>query len=247
MRRPIRLADGTVPRDSADWRVIQPRRPLVSILGDCLGVDVRDVRPSCTIDPAEVDRFRQDWKDLPRPWVLVVREAGGFTRNKDWPGEHWEALLDRLLTRGTVIEAGAACREDRRPRSEPHYVDLVGRTSLPRFMAAIAAADIQVAPITGSVHIAAAAGTPTVVIYGGYEHPDATAYPGNINLYSPVECAPCWLHTPCPHGKKCLHQITPGRVEAAVDTLWQERRRSHPDRAAGRPGDPLREEHAVES
>ena len=58
-----------------------------------------------------------------------------------------------------------------------------------------------------------------VVIYGGYIDPVATGYPGHINLYSPVECAPCWLRTPCPYAKKCLHQITPDQVEAAVDRL----------------------------
>ena len=133
MRRPIRLPDGTVPPDSADWRILQPRRPLACILGDGLGVDVKDIRPSCTADPAEVDRFRRAWEDLPRPWVVVIREAGDFTRNKDWPAEYWEALLDRLLARGTIIEAGATCHEDRRPRPESPYVDLVGRTTLPRW------------------------------------------------------------------------------------------------------------------
>ena len=28
--------------------------------------------------------------------------------------------------------------------------------------------------------------TPAVVIYGGYEEPSCTSYPGNIDLYSPV-------------------------------------------------------------
>jgi ADP-heptose:LPS heptosyltransferase len=227
MRRPIRLPDGTTPPDSADWKMLQPERPLARILGDSLGVDVGDIRPSCTVDPAEVDQFRRAWQDLPRPWILVVREAGSFTRNKDWPNAHWETLLDQLLPRCTIIEAGLAPREERRPRSEPHYVDLAGRTSLPQFVAAIAAADIHIGPITGSVHIAAAMGTPSVVIYGGYEHPGSTAYPGNINLYSPVECAPCWLRGPCPHGKKCLHQITPDQVEAAIDKIWRRGRRPH--------------------
>ena len=186
-----------------------------------LGVNVEDIRPSCPVNPAEVDRFRRAWEDLPRPWVLVIREAGEFTRNKDWPAEYWEALLDRMLARCTIIEAGTSCREDRRPRpgpptstwsAAPRCRDSRRRSPPPT---------VHVAPITGSVHIAAAVGTPSVVIYGGYEHPDATAYPGNINLYSPVECAPCWLRTPCPHGKKCLHQITPDQVEAAVNRLWQ--------------------------
>jgi ADP-heptose:LPS heptosyltransferase len=229
MRRPIRLHDGTAPPDSADWKIIPPRRHLTRILGDSLGVDVRDIRPSCTADPAEVDRFRRAWEDLPRPWIVVAREAGDFTRNKDWPNEYWEMLLDRLLTRATIIEVGTARREDRRPRPELRYVDLVGSTALPQLIAAIAAADLLVAPETGSMHIAAAVGTPAVVIYGGYIDPVATGYPGHIHLYSPVECAPCWLHTPCPYGKKCLHQITPDQVEAAVDTLWHETSRSPPD------------------
>jgi ADP-heptose:LPS heptosyltransferase len=99
------------------------------------------------------------------------------------------------------------------------HLDLRGRTTLPELIAAIAAADLLIAPETGSMHIAAAVGTPAVVIYGGYIDPVATGYPGHINLYSPVECAPCWLRTPCPYAKKCLHQITPDQVEAAVDRL----------------------------
>jgi ADP-heptose:LPS heptosyltransferase len=234
MRRPIRLPDGTVPPDSADWRIVPPRRHLARILGDMLGVDVADVRPSCTADPAEVDRFRQAWKDLPRPWIVVAREAGDFTRNKDWPDGYWEALLDRLLARCTIIEVGTARRDrdDRRPRPGPQHVDLVGRTGLPQLLAAIAAADLLVTPETGSMHIAAAVGTPAVVIYGGYIDPTATGYPANINLYSPVACAPCWLRTPCPYGKMCLHRITPDQVEAAVDRLWRGGDRSHPCRAA---------------
>jgi ADP-heptose:LPS heptosyltransferase len=100
------------------------------------------------------------------------------------------------------------------------YIDLRGQTTLPELIAAIAASDLQVGPITGTVHIAAAMGVPSVVIYGGYEHPDGSSYPGNINLYSPVTCAPCWLRDPCPFDKKCLRQITPDQVEAAIDRLW---------------------------
>jgi ADP-heptose:LPS heptosyltransferase len=232
MRRRIRLADGSVPPDSADWKIVPPRRHLARILGDHLGVDVRDVRPSCTADPAEVDRFRHDWKDLPRPWVVIAREAGDFTRNKDWPNEYWETLLDRLLTRCTIVEVGTARREDRRPRPEPHHLDMVGRTTITQLIAAVAAADLLITPETGAMHIAAAVGTPAVVIFGGYIDPIATGYPGHIHLYSPVECAPCWLRTPCPYGRKCLHQITPDQVEDAAARLWPEGWRSPPGRLA---------------
>lgn len=195
-----------------------PRRHLARIMGDQLGVAVADVRPSCVVRDDLVGRFRRDWAGLPRPHVLIARHASSWTPNKEWPGAYWDDLVARLADRGTVIEVGGPPEAPAAP-PDGHYVDLRGRTTLPELVAAIAAADVHVGPVTGTVHIAAAVGVPSVVIYGGYEHPDCSRYPGNVDLYSPVECAPCWLRTPCPHARKCLQQITPDQVEAAVDRL----------------------------
>jgi ADP-heptose:LPS heptosyltransferase len=210
-----------------------PHRHLARIIGDDLGLDVRDVRPSCVLDEARRDRFREAWADLPRPWVVITRRASKFTPNKDWPDGHWEILLDRLLERGaTVIEVGTD-RAGFRERSHAHYVDLIGRTTLAELVAATAAADLHVGPISGPVHIAAAFGVPAVVIYGGYEHPCATEYPGNVNFYSPVPCAPCWLKTPCPYDRKCLQQISPQMVLDGVDRVWAERQPRIRDTGSG--------------
>jgi ADP-heptose:LPS heptosyltransferase len=187
-------------------------------MGDQLGVAVRDIRPYCRVRPELVERYRREWAGLPRPVVAINRRAGSWTPNKDWPGEHWDALAARLAARGTVVDLGDKPAEASTD-PEGSYLDLRGRTTLPALVAAIAAADALVAPMTGTVHIAAALGVPSVVIYGGYEHPDCSAYPGNINLYSPVECSPCWLRTPCPFDRKCLQRITPDEVETAVDRL----------------------------
>ena len=206
---------------------LPPHRHLARIIGDQLGLDVRDVRPSCVVRQDLVERFRNEWSGLPRPHVIVTQRASNFTPNKDWPDAYWEALVARLAARSTVIDVGGPTPE---PPVRPagSYLDLRGRTSLDELVAAIAAADLHIAPITGTVHIAAAMAVPTVVIYGGYEHPACTDYPGNINLYSPVECAPCWLREPCPYGKKCLHMITPDQVLAAVDQLWKDASTHHP-------------------
>jgi ADP-heptose:LPS heptosyltransferase len=210
---------------------IPTRRHITQIMGDRLGVRVIDTRPDCIIDTALVERFRREWSDLPRPWVIVNRRAGPWTPNKDWPDDLWEELIDRLAASWTVVETGSQPL-DHRPRPG-WYVDLTGHLTLAEFAAAIAAGDIHVGPISGGVHIAAASRVPSVVIYGGYEHPVGTTYPGNINLYSPVPCAPCWLRDPCPYGKKCLWQITPDRVEAAVRLLADRIDRNVTDPALG--------------
>jgi hypothetical protein len=213
---------------------LPPRRHLARIIGDSLGINLRDVRPSCVVRSELVERYRQNWKSLPRPLVLVTRRASAFTPNKDWPDACWDELVARLAARATVVEVGGQPAE---PSTCPtgSYIDLRGQTTLPELIAVVSAADLQIAPITGTVHIAAAMGVPSVVIYGGYEPPVCTDYPGNIGLYSPVECAPCWLRTPCPYGKKCLHMITPNQVEAVLDRLWKERQRRRKPRveAAG--------------
>jgi ADP-heptose:LPS heptosyltransferase len=203
---------------------LPPRRHLARIIGDTLGVNVRDVRPSCMVRPELVERYRQDWIGLPRPFIVVTRCASAFTPNKDWPDALWDDLLARLTARATVIEVGGRLSEASVVPAGS-YLDLRGQTTLPELVALITAADLHIAPVTGTVHIAAAVGVPTVVIYGGYEPPVCTEYPGNIGLYSPVECAPCWLKTPCPYSKKCLHMITPDQVEAALDRLWKDRER----------------------
>ena len=98
----------------------------------------------------------------------------------------------------------------------PPYVDLSVKLPLDRFLAAVAAGDIHV----GLVHVAAAAGKPSVVIYGGYEHPDCSSYPENINIYTALPCSPCWLlQEPCPYDRMCLSRISPERVEEAIASL----------------------------
>ena len=139
--------------------------------------------------------------------------------NKNWMGEHWDRLIASLLNRYTVIETGAG-RDGGDPVRHPHYVDLSGRLPLDRFLAAVAAGDIHVGPVSGPVHVAAAAGKPSVVIYGGYEHPDCSSYLENINMYTAISCSQCWLQIePCPYDRVCLSRISPERVEEAIASL----------------------------
>ena len=197
---------------------LPPRRHIARIFGDQLGLNVRDVRPSCVFDEALIRQYQKAWADLPRPWVVVNRKSTNGP-NKNWMGEHWDRLIASLLNRYTVIEIGAG-PDQSDPVRHPHYVDLSGKLPLDRFLAAVAAGDIHVGPVSGPVHVAAAAGKPSVVIYGGYEHPDCSSYPENINIYTALSCSQCWLQIePCPYDRVCLSRISPERVEEAIASL----------------------------
>jgi ADP-heptose:LPS heptosyltransferase len=202
---------------------LPPGRHLACILADNQGVEVRDVRPSCAIEPDLVAAWKERWQGLPRPVVVVNRYANSWTPNKDWPDACWVKLIGLLCQEGSVVEIG---------RPEPtcgqaehsNYHDLRGKTSLADLAALIAAADLHVGPGSGPIHIAAAAGVPAVVIYGGFEHPVGTSYPGNIDLFTQLPCSPCWLKTKCPYDKECLRRITPEEVLEAARKLWAQRR-----------------------
>jgi len=197
---------------------IPPRRHIARIFGDQLGLNVRDVRPSCVFDEALIRRYQEAWAHLPRPWVVVNRKSTSGL-NKNWMGEHWDRLIASLLKRYTVIEIGAG-RDGGDPLWHPHYVDLTGKLRLGHFLAAVAAGDIHVGPMSGPVHVAAAAGKPSVVIYGGYEHPDCSSYPENMNIYTELACSQCWLlMEQCPYDRVCLSRISPERVEEAIASL----------------------------
>ena len=192
---------------------------IAKLMGDRLGVNVSDVRPDCIVDQQLVESYREAWTRWPRPHSLILRRASRFTPNKDWPDASWTALIARLGASGTVIEIGDAVTGDEAAPGG-NYVDMRGATSLPEMAAAVAAADIYVGPVSGPMHIAAAVGTPSVAIIGGYEHRLNAHYAGNTEFYTPLPCAPCWLREPCPFDLKCLRVITPEQVVRAVQQTW---------------------------
>jgi ADP-heptose:LPS heptosyltransferase len=194
---------------------------ITRLLGFKLGLDVRDTRPDCIVEKALVVQYEREWANLPRPWVIVLRRASRFTPNKDWPDASWDRLIACMRRSSSVIEIGEGGDGADGAPKEANYVDLRGATSLQQLVAAVAAADIYVGPVSGPAHIATAVGTQAVLVIGGYEHPDNTAYPGNIAHYAQVPCAPCWLREPCPFDLKCLHAITSAQVEASVIQVWE--------------------------
>jgi ADP-heptose:LPS heptosyltransferase len=194
---------------------IPPRRHIAEIIGDCIGVRVRNVKPVCVADPDLVEKWQAEIGRLPKPIVAVNRTAGPFTPNKDWPDSHWNELLELLLRSCSIVEIGTTPIQPSILVSE-NYRDLRGQTTIPDLIAVLSRCDLHVGPMSGPVHIAAGLGKRSVVIYGGYEHPMCSRYAGNVNLFTQLPCSPCWLKDHCPYDRKCLRQILPAEVAEHV-------------------------------
>lgn len=152
-------------------------------------------------------RLPAGWPHDHHPKVLVQISASEWTPNKQWPLEHWATLIENLPPEFSIIEVGGSPAMPVSPR-HPKWRTLAGQTTLEEYVSCFRAATLFVGPVSSGMHLAHAFRLPSVILTGGYEAANFP-YPRAMQLGSSVECAPCWLRTPCPHDLRCLREITP--------------------------------------
>ena len=98
-------------------------------------------------------------------------------------------------------------------RLETSATDLTGRTSLSELAAQLRRCRLLLTNDTGTMHLAAFLGVPTVAIFGSTE-PQLTGPigEGHVVIRHHVECSPCFLRE-CPLDFRCMKAVT---VEEAV-------------------------------
>jgi ADP-heptose:LPS heptosyltransferase len=197
--------------------VMPPSRPLITLMAECVGLILRATEldtPEVTPSPSVQKRLAS----IPSPRIVIQPLASRWTPNKNWPANYWIELVRMLTAHFEVIEVGT---ESLLPKNElgPRFHSFAGTTDINDFIWLISQATVFVGPISGGTHLANAFKVPSVIIYGGYESPEGFEYPRLIPFYSAVECAPCWLNTPCPYELKCLKMIQPKTVAEAVFRL----------------------------
>lgn len=104
----------------------------------------------------------------------------------------------------------------------PDFVDLAGAVAIADLPPVIAGLDLFIGNDTGTTHIAAMMGIPTVCIYSGQTFIDSWRPVGAhvVALRKTVDCAPCYLSkiAECPWNLRCM-DIPPSRVAAEVIAL----------------------------
>lgn len=96
-------------------------------------------------------------------------------------------------------------------------VDLAGKTDLLHLAAILERCQLLVTNDTGTMHVAAAVGTPVVAIFGPTD--PITTGPwgeGHIVVRKEASCSPC-LKRICPTDHHCMNNITVDEVEEIID------------------------------
>lgn len=148
--------------------------------------------------------------------------VGARLASRRWPARRYAAVADALAERGwrVVLTGSAAEREivDEAVRAMRHRAaDLSGHTTLWTLGALIAGARLLVCNDTGVSHLAAATGTPSVVVACGSDVARWAPLDARRHavLWRDVACRPC-AHEACPTAHECAMGVTVDEVVAAA-------------------------------
>lgn len=97
--------------------------------------------------------------------------------------------------------------------------NLAGKTTLDELMDELSSCDALLTNDTGTMHLAAFLGVPTVAVFGSTE-PDLTAPLGDFHrvLRHKVDCSPCFKRE-CPIDFRCMTRIEPAEAADALRSI----------------------------
>jgi ADP-heptose:LPS heptosyltransferase/GT2 family glycosyltransferase len=164
-----------------------------------------------------------------KPVVAVHPGAGNVT--KQWPEEHFSALIDLLVEKNGVnillvggpdeIELANALLENVQQRDA--IASMAGKTSLADLPRLLKNCVLYIGNDSGPKHIAAAVGIPTVGIHSGVVDPVewGPIGPHAVALRRNMTCSPCYLarSEDCPRSLACLQFLEPNLVYETADLL----------------------------
>ena len=157
-----------------------------------------------------------------RPPRLGVCPGAEYGPAKRWPPERFAAAMREYHEKSPAEwilfgVAGDAPAGEAIVRACPFAVtDRIGKTNLDQLMDELAACDALLTNDTGTMHLAAFLGVPTVAIFGSTE-PALTAPLGDFHaiLRHQVDCSPCFRRE-CPIDFRCMTRIEPSEAAAAL-------------------------------
>jgi ADP-heptose:LPS heptosyltransferase len=204
--------------------------------GKNLGVETGETHPTLVISEAArkhalaaIEPFHFDASPL------IVIHAGPSSKVRQWPREHWTALIQALNHYGVknILQLGAragsyAGADSAETAPLPGVFSLMEKMSLEQSIAMISLADLYVGIDSGLLHAAASVKTNSVGLWG----PTSPYFRFSANesrdfVTSQVECQGCHHRVPrlhwetgCPYEIRCMKEIGVEEVlRACLKTL----------------------------
>lgn len=183
-------------------------------------------RPRLQLQPGEVEAALAAHQLAPQGFHVFAPGAE-FGGSKRWPAGHYARLAAGLDAPVLLLGSGkeAALCEEIAQAAPGRCRNLAGRTPLAEAFALIAAARAMVSNDSGLMHVAAAFGLPQVALFGSTsplhtpplnERAQVLWLKQDAGYQPPLDCAPCFERE-CPLGHhRCLVDLSPQRVAAAL-------------------------------
>ena len=145
-------------------------RRLLALI-EFLGIPPRGADLEFPLRDGDFEALRAAGGEELRPGEYVCVHPGASAPDKCWPAGHFAAVAEELARRGLrVVLTGTAAEADLTRTvagaMKAPALDFAGRTDLGAAAALLAGARLLVSNDTGVSHLAAALGTPSVVVFG---------------------------------------------------------------------------------
>ena len=161
--------------------------------------------------------------------IALHAGSGGYSLARRWEPEKFAAVADALHEQfnAQIILVGGAGDDTAQVKAamKSTVLDFTGRTTLPELASLLKSCALYIGADSGVMHIAAAAGTPVIALFGPSNHeawspwnPDGQV----VVMRSAPLCSPCGyvdhgigLRDGCA-ARTCMRMITPEQVIAAA-------------------------------
>jgi heptosyltransferase-2 len=185
--------------------------------------------PALRVDPLAVPQLLTKFALSDERPVLILCPGAEFGPSKRWPEAYFAAVAAQKIAEGWQVWLMGSARDqpvaqnicDQLPQaSQDQSFNLAGVTRLDEAIDLMSIASAVVSNDSGLMHIAAALARPLVVLYGSTSPDFTPPLADNVMILSnKIECAPCFKRE-CPKvHHKCLKDLMPQQVLAALKAL----------------------------
>ncbi len=172
-------------------------------------------QPSLTIDVANREWFIKDVGLKMNKPIIAFMPGAEYGEAKRWPTEYYRQLAEMLVSNGYRIWVLGSDKEQQLGTVicegyEEDVINLCGKTKLEDVIDLLSIVHTAVSNDSGLMHIACAAGTKVIGIYGSSD----PAYTPPLSdkaevMYLNMSCSPCFQRTCQFEHLECLRNIKP--------------------------------------